>query len=538
MVLIFCSAAWAQLVADPKDTLYTWISIWEERGYIKNLPLLRPYPIQLVKDILRKVKEHGSQADAALADLYLQRINVTIGDHIPDRSLLAPLSLSIENTFWTKFDSFRDDALANVVLQSTLGDLVSFSGSMSWGGMVQSDGFYGPEWLSISDESESGGGNASIAGMQVWAKNLGVGGIAFGSADAYFQAGLMRSSFGPFFENGAIIGPQCPAAGNFSFNYTADWIKISSVMLIVHPLFYRDPNDLPGDFTLLPLGSKSYENYLIIHSYTLTPLDWLEFGLVQTVECGGSLNPVFIIPLVNLFFAQQLYGNDNTSLIGLFAKIKLPFSFQFKFMLYVDDFNTDTFFGKNGAGLFSLDNAQDKVALQAGIVWTPEIDILERISLDYLMVTPYTYTHNAGYGNRLSYTHQGVGIGTILEPNSDQITLNAFLHPLSWCDIVVTGRFARHGNASEDEGYGGDGSYYDDGYNGSATFIAPARFLTQNVIEYVLQLGCDINFTFGLGWSELQIGIGYMFEYVRNKNLLPGNEQYNHFVNIFTKLIL
>ena len=65
-----------------------------------------------------------------------------------------------------------------------------------------------------------------------------------------------------------------------------------------------------------------------------------------------------------------------------------------------------------------------------------------------------------------SYTHLGEGIGTILEPNSDQITLEVFLQPEPWYSVDLKGRFARHGNASD--GYTtGDGSYYDTGYNGS-----------------------------------------------------------------------
>ncbi|MBN1797271.1 MAG: hypothetical protein JW822_01750 [Spirochaetales bacterium] len=539
LCLLLCITGFlnAQLVSDPNDTLYTWISIWEEKGYLNNLPPLRPYPIQLVKKLLQQVQEVGNEQEAELAGNYLQQIDVSLGDDIPDRSLPAPLNFAIENQTWTAFEEHRNDAMVSLILQGSICDLVSFSGRASWGGSVETDGFYGPEWMNIIDEAKSGGGNEMIFGMKAWAKNLGLGGMTVGSSDVYFQAGLMRSSFGPFFENGVVIGPQCPAAGHFSFNYIADWITVSSVMLVLHPRYYWDDVNHVIDSL-----STIYEKYLVVHSYIFNPWDWFEFGILQSVVYGGRFNPVYLLPFAHMFYTQQLYGDDDSSFLGLYMKFRLPLNIQLKFMCYLDDFNTDTFFGTDGrSGPFSLDNAQNKVALQAGLTWAPDMDILKRIRVDYLMVTPYTYTHNENYEiNYLSYTHVGEGVGTILEPNSDQITVNAFLQFAPWCNTTLQARFARHGNASEDEAHG-DGSYYDDGFDDDTdqpTFIAPARFLTQDVIEYVFQLGCDLDFVFGLEWGELACGIGYLFEYVYNKDLIEGSEEFNHFVKLFLKLTL
>jgi hypothetical protein len=527
---------WAQLVSDPNDPLYTWISVWEEKGYTQKLPPLRPYPIQLVRQILRQVEQNAPGEDADRARSYLEKIDVTIGDHIPGRSIPAPLSFSLENESWTTFSELRTDALASLIIQGSLSDIVSFSGKLSWGGMAESSGFYGPEWMSFSDESASGGGNEEIFGVRMWAKNLGVGGMAIGSQDLYFQAGLMRSSFGPFFENGAVIGPQAPAAGHFSLNFTADWIRVSSILMVLQPKYYSD------NYTGVPFNS-AFEKYLVIHSYTFTPCDWFEFGILQSVVFGGRFNPVYLLPFAHMFFAQQIYGDDDSSFLGLFARVKLPWDLQFKAMLYIDDFNTDTFFGTDGrSGFLSLDNAQNKVAIQAGFTWTPDQPVLKRMSLDYLMVTPYTYTHYdkiyQDTYSMFSYTHLGEGIGTILEPNSDQITLTAFLQPLSWWSVDVMGRFARHGNASE--GFtSGDGSYFDNGFQaGVATFIGPARFLTQDVLEYVFQLGLELGFEFSLDWTELSLGVGYMFEYVQNKDLVEGAREFNHFVNFRVKFTI
>jgi hypothetical protein len=533
MLLFISGPLTAQLVSDPNDTLYTWLSIWEEKGYLTHLPPLRPYPIQLVKELLQQVQQEGNEAEAELAEYYLQRIDVRLGDKIPDRSMPAPLNFALENQTWTTFDEHRNDALATLFLQGSICDLVSFSGRVSWGGSMESDGFYGPEWMNIIDESKSGGGNEMIFGMKAWAKNLGVGSMTIGSSDIYFQAGLMRSSFGPFFENGVVIGPQCPAAGHFSFNYIADWITVSSVMLVLQPMYKSNIYEAEN-------FNEAYEKYLVIHSYSFNPWDWFEFGILQSVVFGGRFNPAYLVPFAHLFFLQQIYGDDDSSLLGLYLKFNLPFNIQLKFMGYLDDFNTDTFFGTDGrSGLFSLDNAQNKAALQIGLSWSPGIELLKRVRIDYIMVTPYTYTHyNVATEHILSYTHLGEGIGTILEPNSDQITVSAFFEFAPWFTSELKGRFARHGNASD--GYTiGDGSYYDTGFDGGGpTFIAPARFLTQDVIEHVFQLGCDLDFVFGLEWGELSCGLGYLFEYVVHKDLVPGSNEFNHFVKLFLKLTL
>jgi hypothetical protein len=58
------------------------------------------------------------------------------------------------------------------------------------------------------------------------------------------------------------------------------------------------------------------------------------------------------------------------------------------------------------------------------------------------------------------------------------------------------------------------------------------------VIEHVFQLGCDLDFVFGLEWGELSCGLGYLFEYVVHKDLVPGSNEFNHFVKLFLKLTL
>lgn len=91
------------------------------------------------------------------------------------------------------------------------------------------------------------------------------------------------------------------------------------------------------------------------------------------------------------------------------------------------------------------------------------------------MLTPYTFTDDGtAFVNYLNYVQMDTGIGAVLQPNSDQLYLQAFAQPTLFLGVDYFSRFIRHGNASEGvPGLTGDGSYRDDGRkaDGTVTFF-------------------------------------------------------------------
>jgi hypothetical protein len=158
------------------------------------------------------------------------------------------------------------------------------------------------------------------------------------------------------------------------------------------------------------------------------------------------------------------------------------------------------------------------------------------------MITPYTFTHNStAVVNYLNYTHDDTGIGSILQPNSDQMYLSVFLQPVSIVDINFFSRFIRHGNPSD--GYvtdGGGGDYWDDGResDGTVMFYGPMRFLTQSVLEMILQIGLYAEIRIRLGFGVLTLGAGYTFEYGWNRNLVPGDDGVKNYITLKASLEL
>jgi hypothetical protein len=149
------------------------------------------------------------------------------------------------------------------------------------------------------------------------------------------------------------------------------------------------------------------------------------------------------------------------------------------------------------------------------------------------MVTPYTYSHRdqiSGPANYSNYTHIGTPLGPSLEPNSDRFTLDASVSPLPFFNIGLRFRTIRHGNASAGI-TDGDGTIFDDGYDdaGNPTFQSETRFLSQDVLEKILQLGLDADYTLWKGWGTLKGKLGYTFERILNPGLVQGEREFNHF---------
>ncbi len=528
-------ALFGQFTADPNDRIYKFITIWQEKGYIGNLPPLRPYPPQLLKRILQEVQQNGERRDRKVAEQYEASLFPQDQRKDQNRLLKGALHPSFAAESMTETKDIYWKLTASIDTLGFIGNHVAFTGIFAYSLIDNPGESFFPRATNVIDESRSGGGVLEVGSREIDMSQLGLFGLHFGNDWIYFQAGLMRSSFGPFFDNGAILGPQAPAAGHFSFFLkAADWLTISSAYLDLYAAYKEDS----ATGTKIDIG-KVVNKYLVLHSFVFYPFDWWTLGVVQSVVAGNRFNPVYLIPIQQIFYTQQLWGDEDSSFLGLFTEFSLPWDFGIDIMIYVDDW--DAFGGPSKSGVkgINLNSAQNKFALQVGLTWSPSYPVLRRLSLDYLMITPYTYTHSAYRDvDFLSYTHAGENLGSILDPNSDQITLSAFLTPTEWLNMDLWARFIRHGNASE--GFtNGDGTIYDDGYTstGEATFVGePSRFLTQDTIEMVLQLGLELDFRFPQRWGSLGFGAAYILEQVWNRDLISGKNELNNFFSISARI--
>jgi len=502
----------AQQVSDLNDRLYTDLALWQDQGIIRNLPPMRPYPVQLVEKLLAQAQVSGDSDARQRATEYLKDFGKEISLHA---SLDAQIRTDIKNIY--------QQYELKVILQGSVTPLISYSANL---GGVASNGQVNsllPEYTRPDLDVVYDSSVATLGASGLTPRVSMEGGAAFGTDSIYFQAGVLRASFGPFLGDSIVLSPTAPQAGQFSFVIRQSFFTYTSLLL--------DISATNNDGS----GSPQPNKFLSLHSLEFYPLEWLTLGMFESVVWGNRFEPLYLVPFPSiLFYSQGLVGYQDNSFVGLSVGVKFLKAINADFMLYVDDaaFND----------LIKLDfNTMLVLAAQGGISWTPHLPLLERLSLNYTMVTPYTYSHiDSDTVNYQNYTNDGQNMATSLEPDSDRIEVSALLRPLSFIDLTPFFRFIRHGNGSEGIAGGGDGTVFDTGYVNSVPTFTPSggypnppgglwtRFLTQAVIEKTLQTGCEVSAQISTSAGLFTGTLSYTFEYSWNHDLGSTNQLTNY----------
>ncbi|MDL2229824.1 hypothetical protein LJC14_06195 [Treponema sp. OttesenSCG-928-L16] len=529
--LVLLGSLSAQFIHDPNDRIYTDLDRWSVRGYItSSLPLTRPYPAQLLDELLLQVMDKGDDAAVEKAEAYkdaIARGNKLIHVGVVGHMRGEDTDASIDGAFVADgMYRFRDWLSASYSYHL-------YGATKNLGKEIRVPGTYSPYSDFVSDWANVGPLNI----YQNWLSTLGLG-----SADIYFQAGLNRTSFGPFYENGTVISADAGKGGHFhlnfrrpKWNYELLWLELIA-------------SDNLGD----DLHSSKH---LRLHSlsYRITPN--LEIGFMESVMWGPRIEPLYLIPFTNLFAAQSLGDFGDNSFLGMHVRWMMLENWQLLFQLYVDDLHF------NDLIRFQF-NTKYKLSGQLGANWTPEMKYLSSLSADYTLVFPYMYTHTSSnsadrYGNYddplspidpevnyVNYSHMGRNLGGELQPNSDRISIRTRWKTFDK-DLNLTGRFyfTRHGNASasrigddpdqmnEDNH---DGSIFDDGKtnDGDDNNYRKLHFLTQSVLDMRLGVGfgfvLDLPLVVGIG-GVFAVNLDYVLEYGWNRELKRGNDGFTNY---------
>ncbi len=551
-----------QVTTNLESELYEYLSMWNDRGYIRGrLPYLRPYPPQVMRAALEEVIERAPQTHARRAREFLRAIDREPGLHF----------------LGEHHSSFNDDGdyfnATGAAVQSTgfLLDNLAISGSLGmymfdetpFRGTVRDEDRTKSERVWVDDVHPTGSRMGydymrddsvfNVAGRELLGA-LSVQGVsAFGSENVYGQVGLTRNTYGPFYDSGTILSQNASHAGHFSFTYRSDRFTYQHLLLGLAATpddgFAPDPRgDGRGDGVGPSQGIRP-DKYLAFHSLTFHLLDWLDFSLHESITFGQRLDPIYLVPTSVLIYNQIIYGEKDSAFLGFSVDARLPMDFATSASLYVGDAG----FGD----LARLDfDTRYKFAAQVGGRWTPMRDVVQRVSADYTMVLPYTYTHrrkpvgdgalyetqhddasNTSDVNYQNYTHRGHSL-VDLDPNSDRLRLQTRLRPHRFVRVNLLAAFMRHANATPDDSVYDDepgenvgttdGTVNDSGYRDEDSNLYDEwRFLKQDVIERVIQLGFDTEITLPVEveWltatrgtpGTLTFDFGYTFEYGWNR---------------------
>ena len=519
LTLAVAAPAFAQLVADPNDRLYTDLEMWLDRGMMDQLPPLRPYPVQLVLKALNQVAARGDESDRNLANWYLSKIQGGSNFHGVASS-----------TSRTNLAGGYEEGALEATMQGSVYPWITYSariGALAFSGPISS---LLPEYQRSLSDFVSDAAVRAVGSLTPQMTMIGSGSI--GNDGIYVQAGAIRGSYGPFWGDNAVLSPTSPQSGQFSFVFHNN--AMTGTMLLMD-MSATNPSG----------GQLSADKFLSLGGLEFYPLDWLTIGVFDTMVWGQRFEPLYLLPVVS-FYTEGMAGYPDNAFIGVSTGVKFPGAWKANFLLYVDDagFNDLIRLNFNTMLLF---------ALQAGVSWTPNLPFLARIRVTNILITPYTYSHESYGGtapvNYLNYTNNGQNIGPSINPNSDRLEVEALIRPANWVDVNLFGRFIIHGNATTGanlDGSPNDGSVWDDGIDATGDTFAPSpsrpgwtytRFLTQSVLEKVLQAGFDTRAYLETGIGEVQVSLSYTFEYmldgtVAGQGPVSGNDAITHYISL------
>jgi len=520
--LLFLAAltvnVFAQAPVNVFDPFYEDVSLWEGIGLINDAPSVRPFPLQEIKRLLLLVIGNGDSGQRRRAEEYYNRFfgrTFHFGG-------LAELAITVpKKQRELNLSPFMDLNYALHELFTISGRVSAFLTNKRFSQALMPEFQYSK--YDIADDAVSVG--------PLYVLPLFNTGVAIGTARYYVSAGISRTSYGPFHENSPFVGSQAIHQGQFAFVLNREKWTYNQAFLALTATNDLKDNRRPGKF-------------MMIHSLTVRPLPWISFAIVDTMIYGKRFEPIYLLPLSAFFVSQGLYDFPDNSLIGGSFTIKPIRGLRLDGALYSDDI------GFNEIVKFKKD-AKWRMSGQFGITYTmPSTHWFSFADLNYTVVFPYTYTHYDNYDtkapNYQNYTHNGIPLGSNLDPNSDRLQLRLKFRPLYGLDINFSETFIRHANTTESaddiiqlkdfisKHYTTDGSTFNystvtelDENNQSASkknaFLYSTPFMKQQTIQYVNQLALDVSCHLPIlkSGGYMLFKLGYVFE----ANINPGVRQ-------------
>ena len=536
------SCLYSQVSVDPSDDFYCLAYSWKSRGVITQLPPMRPYPVQNIKDILDQVLENGTESDREYA--------ASVYERMTGKKLYAYLDVDgmMKYESEKKNGNKENDFGKNVYICPGIeGDLSLFDGTdmASMGYEIGMTIAPDPERDFMPENSfPSHDAIYDPAKFGPCTMYLDVNtAVAYGSKDLFFQGGMYRSGYGNYLGQGIVLNDNRFHSTNMSLTWLKGRLSYTQMISMLGATSSYDGN----------IGSLDSGKLLGFDSISYDVNEWFDFSFFETVIIGNRFDICTVLP-VPYMISQELTGAGDGVFMGLTFNVKPFKGLSWASEIMVDDFDVDEFFK------FNFD-AKYRVAARTGFIWTPEQSFFSKVILDYVFVTPYTYSHweydrnsnNAvikpGIRNYQNYTNNGIKIGSQYEPNSDAIELSFDIRPTSKLKFNVRTSLSRHANICEslteaealeylkaEAGtYATDGSIYThsmfsnpDGQLGKHVDTAwtHLNFLNQDHIMTTFHFGTDAEYELYKNerGSMVSLKAGFDFEYIHNYGV--GNEMF------------
>jgi hypothetical protein len=192
------------------------------------------------------------------------------------------------------------------------------------------------------------------------------------------------------------------------------WLSIQAMVLEARPEEPLGGAGFPGDA----------RKWVHVHRFELLPIPSLEFAFQNQVvyKDSGGVNPAYLLPLVPIFFSQDLAGNRDNSAMQFDFSWTSPWGIRIWSALLVDDLNSlGDFFGSSWLNRWAF--------LAGGRVVSPWPRADADLTAEFSFVRPWTFT--GGREASYSFAHYGLPMGTELGPDSRTFHLRGAWRPES-----------------------------------------------------------------------------------------------------------
>ena len=516
-IFITLNCVFSQISSDINDELYEDIVQWEISGKIQKLPIVRPYPLSLIKDILLKVMECDDEIAASQAAYHYRRYFsdgvIRFGSYLDTEFAAGDYSGSKKqfnvNPFVSANAEFLDKGSVNFYVTPIFSNIKR-----------------GKEILPVgkSRKYDYEADTANIGPINIFLSSSSL--VAYGSPDVYVQAGVVRSNFGDFFNDGILLNANANQAGHISFSLNKDPISFSMGMLLLTSTNVR------GE-------ARSSQKYLYFHSIRYYPVTSIGLTFYESVITGPRFDFTYLLPASLFMPIQQLIGYSNENvMMGIQFDYIMNNSLKIIGDICVDDFGFNDFVKLNF-------DTKMKFAAQLGLQFVPSSNnMLKIFQLDYTIVTPYMYAHSQYDNRQISYgtnyqnhTTNGKPLGSQIPPNSDKINLSFKLNIIGNLKFNMTSTIIRHCNINENLPFDCIKQYlmedeanvntsgnifdYPDAGNGYFSYCQHHfMFLTQPTKYVCMQNDIEFEYTWELGNRHtITAYIDWLFQYERNAGI-------------------
>jgi len=226
--------------------------------------------------------------------------------------------------------------------------------------------------------------------------------------------------------------------------YPAEWLRfyyihgwLNSLVYDSSAFFYNNTE------SLRPYLRKEYVNkYIAANFLSISPFNWLDLSIGNSIIYSGKLRPEFFIPFMFFKYLDRDTGHgsvgDGNGQLFLDLSVNYPKTSKFYSTLFVDvaeirniiknDFH-NTWFGFT-LGMKKIDLAADNLDL----------------TIEYTRINPWVYEHK---DETTTYKHVNYYLGHWIGQNADQLRMQFDYRPIRGLKLKAYTEFIRKGRLND-----------------------------------------------------------------------------------------